>query len=282
MKRIILAFVVVCLLFCGCTTIGPQESVPEHSQTPTQIPTKIPTESPIDVTTAPETETVTPPSEDKVTVYLVERTDYYDSGYAVYNYDENYNIVSYDVFTIENDPMYSAVFSEHNTYGMPCKLSQHGENWILSWFEDWKIKEAQEENDFTGYQYEYDQKGDIVEKRGYYEGILQDTIYFEYDGSTLSRVYCVDFTGAEIYELGIKNGVIVEKIFSAEAGDLVYSYEYDENGYLIQENCISEGQMTPVQIHTYKAVEVDAECANYILAQQNYLLSITWKYMREV
>ena len=85
----------------------------------------------------------------------------------------------------------------------------------------------------------------------------------------------MDFTGAEIYELGIKNGVIVEKIFSAEAGDLVYSYEYDENGYLIQENCISEGQMTPVQIHTYKAVEVDAECANYILAQQNYLLSIT-------
>lgn len=277
MKRILLAILAVCLLLCGCTMKAPQESAPEQTQAPTQAPTEITTEPPVEETTVPATESATNPAEpqEKVTLYLVERTDYYDSGYVAYSYDENYNIVSYDVYTIENDLMYSTVFTEHNAYGMPCKFTQYEESWTLTWFEDGKIKEAQEGSGFSGYQYEYDLKGDMTEKRGYYEGILQDTVYYEYNGEELSRVYCVDSTGEQTYECKIENGVIVEKVFSEAAGDIVYYYEYDENGYLIEENSLLEGEIMPVQIHTYKAVEVDADRAMYLLAQQKYLLSIT-------
>lgn len=275
MKRILIAFVVVSLLFCGCSLFAPGPQ--EQTQAPTEPPATSATEPAIEETTAPATEPATEPAEpqEKVTVYLVERTDYYDSGYVAYSYDENYNIVSYDVYTIEKDLMYSTVFTEHNAYGMPCKFTQHEENWTLAWFEDGKIKEAQEGSGFSGYQYEYDLKGDMIEKRGYYEGILQDTVYYEYNGEALSRVYCVDATGEEIYECKIENGIIVEKAFSETAGDIVYYYEYDANGYLIEENFLLEGERIPVQAHTYKAVDVDAERARYLLEQQKYLLSIT-------
>lgn len=277
MKRILVIGLAVCMLFCGCELADSEEKESRRSSSRKPKETTDIIELPIEGTTAPETEPATEPSDpqEKVTVYLVERTDYYDSGYVAYSYDENYNIVSYDVYTIENDLMYSTVFTEHNTYGMPCKYSQHGENWTLSWFEDGKINEAQEGSGFSGYQYEYDMKGDITEKRGYYEGILVDTVYYEYNGEELIRVYCVDSTGEQTYECKIENGIIVEKTFSETAGDIVYYYEYDANGYLIEENSLLEGEMMPVQIHTYKAVEVDADRAMYLLEQQKYLLSIT-------
>ena len=279
MKRVLPAFLVLCLLLCGCQLADPETTRPvtEPTQALTEAPDTTVSEPSEEETTAPATEPATEPAEPqgKVTVYLVERTDYYDSGYVAYSYDENYNIVSYDVYTIENDLMYSTVFTEHNTYGMPCKFSQHGENWTIAWFEDGKIKEAQEGSGFSGYQYEYDLKGDITEKRGYYEGILKDTVYYEYNGEELSRVYCVDWTGEQTYECKIENGILVEKAFSATAGDIVYYYEYDENGCLIEENSLLEGEIMPVQIHTYMAVEVDADRAMYLLEQQKYLLSIT-------
>ena len=271
MKRIIIAFVVVSLLFCGCNLFSPSPQDP--TQPPTEVPATSATEPSIEETTAPATEPVAP--QETVTVYLVERTDYYDSGYVTYSYDEEYNIVSYDVYGIENDLMFSTVFTEHNTYGMPCKFSQYGENWTIAWFEDGKIKEVQEGSGFSGYQYEYDLKGDITEKRGYYEGILQDTVYYEYNGEELFRVYCVDPEGNHTYDCRVENGIIIEKSFSQEAAGYTYFYEYDENGNLIKETALLDGELTPIQIHRYKAVEVDADRAMYLLEQQKYLLSIT-------
>ena len=286
MKRVLISVFVMSLLLCGCCNVFVPGTV-DPTEAPTPAPTDGPaiglTEPPVFIEPAtepviePATEPVTEPtqSQETVTVYLVDRTVYFDSGYVAYSYDENFNIISYDVYTIENDLMYSTVFTEHNAYGMPCKFIQYEENWTLSWFEDGKIKEAQEGSGFSGYQYEYDQKGDIIEKRGYYEGILVDTVYYEYDGSELIRVYCEDAEGNNTYACRVENGIIIEKSFSLENGGISYFYEYDEEGNLIEAICLYEGEQIPVQIHTYKAVEVDADRAAYLLQQQKYLLSVT-------
>ena len=290
MKRILPVFLALCLLFCGCQPQAPESTEPateptqaptEPATEPTQAPTEPPdtggNETPIEETTAPITESATEPAEpqDKVTVYLVERTAFYDSGYVTYNYDENFNIVSYDVYSIENELMYSTVFSEHNTHGMPCKFSQHGGNWTIAWFEDGKIKEEQEEDNYSGYQYEYDQKGDIIEKRGYYEGILQDTVYYEYNGDELFRVYCEDVEGNHTYDCRVENGVIIEKVYYDPAASYSYFYEYDENGNWIAESFLYDGELTPSSVHSYVAVEVDADRATYLLEQQKYIVYIT-------
>jgi len=158
---------------------------------------------------------------------------------------------------------------------MPCKLSQHGENWTIDWFEDGKIKEAQEGDNFSGFQYAYDQKGDMIEKRGYYEGILEYTVYYEYNGEELIRVYCVDPEWNHTYDCRVENGIIIEKSFSQADGGYTYFYEYDESGNLIKETALLDGELIPIQTHIYKAVEVDAEQVHFLLAQQNYLLSVT-------
>ena len=273
MKRLLIAVLVICLLLCGCQIV-----IPNSTKSPPPVPTEEQiidiTEPPIDATSPIQSST------EKVTVYLVEETIYADSGYVKYSYDENCNIKSYTVFTIENDLMYTCFFDNPDVNGMPCNSyiqwseDDFGENWTLTWFLDGKIKEAQEGSGFSGYQYEYDLKGDITEKRGYYEGMLVDTVYYEYDGSDLCRVYCEDAEGERSYECRVENGFIVAKEFSEAAGDIVYYYEYDENGYLIVENSLIEGENIPIQSHTYKTVEVDADRAMYLLEQQKYLLSI--------
>lgn len=280
MKRIMSVFLVLCLLLCGCQAQAPESTEPATAA-PTQAPTETPdtgvSEPPIEETTVAATEPATEPvaSADKVMVYLVERTDYYDSGYVTYNYDEDYNIVSYDVFTIENDLMYSTVFSEHDAHGMPCKYTQYEDNWTIVWFEDGKIKEEQIEDNYSGYQYAYDQKGDLIEKRGYYEGILQDTVCYEYNGEELFRVYCVDPEGNHTYDCRVENGVIIEKVYYDPAASYSYFYEYDENGNWIAESFLYDGELTPSSVHSYVAVEVDADRATYLLEQQKYIVSIT-------
>ena len=108
-------------------------------------------------------------------------------------------------------------------------------------------------------------------------GILssRDTVYYEYNGDELCRVYSEDPEGNHTYDCRVENGIIVEKSFSQEAGGYTYFYEYDENGNLIKETALLDGELIPIQTHTYRAVEVDADRAMYLLEQQKYLLSIT-------
>lgn len=301
MKRTLLAGLALCLLLCGC------DSGTKTSENPTREPTHASTEAPankatepsIEETTTPATEPITEPatepttepatepatepvaSADKVTVYLVERTDYYDSGRCEYYYDDNYNIISNQVYTLENELMYTSIFEDPDENGMPRRLytlwsdNTMGDDWVISWFQDGKIKEMQLKDSFTGYQYEYDQKGDVIEKRSYYEGILEDRVCYEYNGSELWRVYSEDIEGNHIYDCRIEDGVIIEKAFLDPEASYSYFYEYDENGNWIIESFLFDGELSPASVHSYIAVEVDADRAPYLLEQQKYLLSIT-------
>lgn len=276
MKRLLIPVLVICLLLSGCCFTLPWLDEPVLTPTPIQTDPSVTdtSEPPVEETDPHVNDTEAPQPEEKVTVYLVERTDYFDSGYVQYNYDNNFNILSYDVFSIENEPMFTSIFEEHNISGMPCKLTQFEEHWILSWFEDGKIREAQLEGTFTGYQYEYDFIGNLIQKRSYYEGILEETVCFEYNGDELLRMYCEDMDGNHIYDCRVENGLIIEKAYSQDFGGYSSFYVYDENGNLINETGLYEGESIPVQNHTYKAVEVDASRAQYLMEQQKYLISV--------
>lgn len=274
MKRLLPVVLVLCLLFCGCRLGTPEPTQPATE--PTQAPTQAATESSTEPTTEP-----TQAQSEKVTVYLVERSSYLDSGHIEYHYDEDYNIDYYEFFTMENDLLFTCYFEQKDGNGMGCKFrtlwpgGMDSEDWTLTWFQDGKIKEAQLDGGYTGYQYEYDLKGDVIEKRAYYEGMLEYTVFYEYNGSELCRVYCEGSEGNHHYDCRVENGLIIEKAFADPEIDYSHFYEYDENGNWIMESVLYDGELTPSQVHTYKAVEVDADRAHYLLAQQNYLLSIT-------
>lgn len=287
MKRIWTVLLVVCLLFCGCQAadLTSTESTPENSQAPTQVTTEAPTGTSTEAPTeAPTEPTQTQP--EKITVYLLTETMFCDNGRSEYFYDENHNIDSRKDYDIENQYRGSVSYVEKDAGGMPCMIWEQYAGWddavvhSLTYFADGKLKEEQlnaNEWNYTGWQYEYDQKGDVTEKREYYEGILQSTVIYEYDGDELIRVYCEDPQGTHIYDCRVENGVIVEKVIysteSMEGGS--YRYEYDDNGNLVTEYILIEGELMPNMTYGYKAVEVDAECAGYLLKQQAYLLSIT-------
>ena len=270
-RCLILCLLVSCLLFSGCQILFNGEIVANQ-----------PEQKPAEDNTEPTTEPVTEPTEpEKVTVYLVESTAFFDSGSVEYVYDADFNILSYQVLTLDKDVMYSAAFDERDANGMPRSFKTQwpegygNEEWTLSWFQDGKIQEAQMNGNFNGYQYAYDEKGDVTEKRSYYQGILEGVTRYEYDGEELIRVYHEDPQGEHVFDCRVENGIIIEKSFSQSAGGYAYFYEYDANGNLVKETGLVEGETVPIQSHTYKAVEVEPERVPFLLAQQKYLLDIT-------
>ena len=278
MKRFFALLLLSCLLLCGCEADAPAtEPITESVQAQTQ-----PVTTPVEETTAPAeqttTEEVTEPTQpitEKVTVYLVEESFLFDSGCTKYYYDEDYNIDYYTVYTMENEVRYTAYFENKNSNGMAGKFKEQwpesSTTYIMTHFEDGKLSEIKlDDNSFSGTQYEYDLKGDITEKREYYDGILNNIVYFEYDGETLSAVYGEDADGNKLFNCRIENGLIVEQVFS----DYTVFYKYDSNNNLVESSMLYEGETMPSEQYTYKAVEVDAERACYLLKQQNFLLSV--------
>lgn len=269
-RCLILCLTVGCLLLSGCDIAFSGEISAEKHE-------KKPEKEQEDPTTEPATDPVQP---EKVTVYLVESTAFFDSGSVEYVYDADFNILSYQVLTLDKDVMYSAAFDEQDANGMPRSFKTQwpegygNEEWTLSWFQDGKIQEAQMSGNFTGYQYAYDEKGDVTEKRSYYQGILEGVTRYEYDGEALIRVYHEDPQGEHVFDCRVENGII-EKSFSQSAGGYAYFYEYDANGNLVKETGLVEGETVPIQSHAYKAVEVEPERVPFLLAQQKYLLDIT-------
>lgn len=278
MKRFLALLLLTCLLLCGCETDAPAtEPVTESVQVQTQ-PVTTPVEkatTPAEQTTTEEVAETTQPKSEKVTVYLVEESFLFDSGRTTYHYDENYNIDSYTVYTMENEVRYTAYFENKDSNGMAGSFREQwpesSTGYILTHFADGKLKEIQlDDGSLTGTQYEYDQKGDITEKRDYYDGILHSIVYFEYDGETLSAVYGEDAEGNKVFDCRIENGLIVEQRFS----DYTMFYKYDANNNLMESSILYEGETLPSEQYTYKAVEVDAERAYYLLEQQKFLVSI--------
>ena len=69
--------------------------------------------------------------------------------------------------------------------------------------------------------------------------------------------------------------MIIEKVGYSSDDSFSYRYEYDANGNLVKERMLYEGELIPVTTYIYKAVEVSANRAQYLLEQQKYLTSIT-------
>lgn len=275
MKRILMVMLVSCLLLCGCRSAAPETTEPAPAPETTDATTEVTTEA---------TTEATQPQAARVTVYLLECAYMTDSGRMEYHYDEHYNIDYYEVFDMENNLLFTTRFDEKDENGMAGYVwsdwgDGSGEGMYWTYFADGKPKEAlYEVSNFSGYQYEYDLKGDITEQREYWEGILQSVVYYEYEGEQLSRVYCEDAQGARLYDCHVENGRIAEKHCYAQEGDYSYSYTYiytyDENGNLALVEFLYEGERSPSDAYTYKAVEVDADRAGYLINQQKYQLSI--------
>ncbi|MBP3414604.1 MAG: hypothetical protein J6L81_05355 [Clostridia bacterium] len=287
MKRIFVALFALCLLLCSCQTAEPAptnptlESNQASTQTTTETSADTTTEKPAE-TTAKETTKPTQTQTNNVTVYLLEKAVFCDNGYSDYFYDGAYNIDTREDYDIENKYRGKVSFVEKDKNGMACMIWEETvteDVHNLTYFADGKLKEEMlnvNESNYTGWQYEYDQKGDVIEKREYYEGILQSTVVYEYNGETLSRVYCEDPKGNHLYDCRIENGVIVEKVIHStdSVAGCSYRYEYDSNGNLITEYMF-DGELFPMTSYSYKAVKVDAERAEYLKKQQAYLVSIT-------
>lgn len=287
MKRLVALILLLCLLLCGCQGGNPAttESTVESDQTPSQVTSEVPIVDSSEETTESTTES-TPVQPEKVAVYLLEKAVVFDSGYTEYYYDNNYNIDRSKTYDIENKLMTTVSFVEKDKNGMACMLwgegpgPYDGDVILRTYLDNGNLKEEQinsNETPYTGYQYEYDQNVNMLEKREYYDGILQSTVYYEYNGSKLSRVYCEAPKGGRIYDCRVENGVIIEKVCYSSDGSSSHSYryEYDANGNLIKETFLIDGEVLPGTTYQYKTVEVDADRAHYLKKQQQYLLSIT-------
>lgn len=279
MKRLIALAALICLLLCGCGSTGatPPDTAP---QTPS---TDSGTENTPSTPAAPDGNTESVPSKpEKVTVYLLTEMTVFDSGSTKYNYDENHNIDSYQVFTIENTPMYNVFFEQKDADGMACVVRTQWPEGIgngaasLTYLAGGKLEEEQTDgSSYSGYQYAYDGQGNLTEKREYYDGILQSTVYYEYDGELLTAAYCTDNADNKVFECRIENGLVTEKVFFDPDVAYGYRYKYDENRNLTETEFYFNGETTPGDQYFYTAVEVDAERAPYLQEQQKYLIHIT-------
>ena len=288
MKRLIIFATLICLILCGCAegATSPTESTAQtQPSTEASTPATQPSTQESTPATQPSTEPdpePTQPEPEMVTVYLLTKTSYYDNGGVEYRYDENYNIDSATVFSLENTTLYEQFFEDKDANGMPCVIRSRwaGESsdeiLNLTYQTDGKLKEEQNgDGSFSGYQYEYDQKGNRTAKREYYDGLLQTVVYYEYDADVLKSVYCEDDEGNMVYKCRIENGLIVEKVLLDWNAGSGYRYTYDANGNLAEVIFYFEGEDIPGDHYFYQAVEVDAERAAYLLEQQKYLIAIT-------
>lgn len=271
MKRILAVLVLLCVLLCGCDidiNIGTSNNDTPTGTTAAATTTQaVATES---TTTAQQPTQALP---EKVTVYLLDSAMIYDSGRMEYTYDTDHNIQTVTVYTIEDDLMYTTFFEEQDLEGMP---SSYGKDWgdsrdafTISYFEDGKIREIQLSNgQFTGYQFEYDQRGAMIEQRLYYEGILDEAVYYEYDGEQLVAVHCEDKSGNTIYTCQVENGLILSYNYAEGRGESTRICEYDANGNMVADSYLYDGETIPGTFYTYRAVEVDYARANYLMVQQ--------------
>lgn len=289
MKRLLsitLVFVML-LALAGCGDSAPE---PQPTETPTQPATDAPTQPVTEAPTEEITETPTeepteapttePPQvqQEKVTVYLLESIMSFDNGHTEYEYDEDHNINSYVCYSLENDVLYTMFYEQKDTNGMPGQYGAlwsdgtAGESYMLSHRPDGKLVERlYEGGNFTGTQYEYDENGNMSQKRDYYEGILDMMTVYEYDSNTLVAAHCEDMDGNVTYTFRVENGLIVEK--NDANSDYGICYEYDENNNLVKTTVSLEGDTIPGDQFTYTAVEVDAAQAVYLIEQQSFLLS---------
>ena len=269
MKKNVALVLLFGLLLCGCAS-----SKPVHTEL--AINSQVTTETTAEAVNVENTVETKP---EKVKVYLLDKTVIYDSGFTSYHYDEDYNIDFYKVHTIENDLMCTTYFENKDEHGM---ATQNRMQWAsdescsilrLTYTESGKLKEEREAGDtFTGFQYVYDNKENLVEVREYYEGTLNSTVRYEYNVTELHSVYCEDPEGNRLYDCCIENNFVVEKVYNDSEGYSI-QYEYDENGNLAMESVIFEGEHIPGVMYYYKEIEVDADRAPYLLEQQKYLQS---------
>jgi len=271
MKRFTVFAVLLSLLLCGCTQLF----------TPPTEPATQPTTEPA-IESTPITEPTTEPTQpvaEKVTVCLLKKTTYFDSGHVEYTYDENYNIDAYKVFTIENAPMYNVFFEQKDANGMAGMVRTRWADGMgddtrtLVYSADGKLQEEKMTgSNFSGFQFAYDQLGNRTEKREYYDGILESVVYYAYDGRQLTEAFCEDREGNKKFQCKVENGRIVEQTCFDSESEYGYRYEYDENGNLIEATYYQDGENFPGDQYFYEAVEVDAARAPYLLEQQKYLI----------
>jgi hypothetical protein len=302
MKRLIIFALLACLLLCGCepaapaqtepTTVPTTETTPPTTEETTPPTTEETTPPTTEETVPPTTEETTPPTEEptkatepaptepaKVTVYLIEKVVYPDSGHRQYYYDENYNIDYYKGITIEGDLWYTSYFDELDSNGMATRLTTDWNGGVydsrtLTYTEDGKLtEELFDSSNFSGYQYSYDDQGRLTEKWEYESGMLRLVTHFTYTYDRLSGVRTEDPYGNVTSECSIENGRIMEQYFYVDYS-YSYVYEYDEHGNLISEVLIMDGEQYPSATYYYKAVEVDSDRVPYLLSQQEYLVPI--------
>lgn len=276
MKRLIALTLLVCLLLIsGCGKPATDNTESTGGQTTGSV-----TEQTTEATTEETTEapTICPT---KATLYLLEKAAFYDSGYVVYHYDENYNIMSYDCYSIENELLFTGYFEQPDTNGMPGEVRlqwKSGDTYsnILKFHQDGKLESVMEKNsNYSGVQYEYNEKGDRSEIREYYEGILQSTVIYQYENGLLKSIHCEDPEGNLIYDTRLENGVIAEKIYDEGEDAYRYSFKYDELGYLTERYFELDGELLPEAEYSYREVEVEYDRLWYLLEQQKYLFDHT-------
>ena len=280
MKRWITLGMLVCLLLCGCQDPVPVQTEPPTTAAATAAPTTPLETQPTQAPTVPETEAPTAPVE-LVTIYIVDKTVAADVSQTQYFYDENYNIVSSQVHSIENELLYTTYFEEQDENGM---FGQSREVWegseyihTFTWFQDGKIREELYTPGYSGFRYEYDMWGNVTEREEYYDDYPQPCLYYQYEEAVLTGAYCMDEEGRLYYECWAENGRLTGKQCYYEDGSKACAHEftYDENGNLYQEFWTDEYATSLDQTHYYRAVEVDARRVPYIMEQQKHLLSVT-------
>ena len=297
MKHTLLLIVLTCLIFVGCSNTvdnissnnsdeSIENSIPsENSQDATSQ-----TESSLAESSVNESSNGTVSDEESsaadssaiedttVTVYLLKKANMFDSGYVQYGYDDYGNLDYYSMYNMDRELISSSFFDDKNDNGMACKIrteyiSGDIENIILEYNEDGRIKEKKYTYaEYCGFQYEYDDKGNLTEIREYYDGILENMICYEYDNKTLKSVHCEDANGETVFDCVIENGRIIKEIHDSDSDEYSFNYKYDQNGNLIESTFEMDGEVTPSYTYEYETIEVDSESAMYIMQQQYFIL----------
>lgn len=299
MKRLIAFALVLCMvLLCGCQNIAPTPPAPENdpSQTPSadapvtndpvddpsEDPSEEPSEDPSEEPSEDPTEESTdePAQPEPVTVYLLQEAFLFDNGPVTFQYDENYNVVGYTSADIEGQVVFTGHFAQPDANGMPSRYGtvwydgSAGEDRVLVWDQDGKLMEDRAVGVFTGTQYDYDEQGRLLERREYYEGMLDRIVYYEYRDDTLSACWCEDSLCSKVFECRVINGFIVEQTFYDYTTPYGYLYEYDQNGNLARSTFMFDGEGLPGTQYTYIQVQVSPERARYLQEQQKFLMTL--------